>query len=268
MKVGLIGCGAIGGVIAKAIDKEIPHLQLTLLHDREKVKALKLAEELKTKPKIAEDIQGVVEGSDLIVEAASSKIVAQLLKLAMGKGKDVMIMSIGGVLDHLELLEGIKKEGRCRVFFPSGAIAGLDGLNAAREGEIQSVTLITSKPPRAFAGAPYIMQHKIELESIVQPTVIFEGSSREAVKAFPRNINVSAILSLAGVGMDETKVRIVADPHLLRNTHKIQIQGDFGEMEVLVRNVPSPDNPKTSLLAALSAVATLKKMISSVKIGT
>jgi aspartate dehydrogenase len=268
MKVGIIGCGAIGRVIAKAIDKKIPGLQIALVHDRERMKALKLVEELKTKPEIAEDVPEVVEGSDLTVEAASSKIVGQLLKLAMEKKKDVMVLSIGGALDHLELLERIGKEGGCRVFFPSGAIIGLDGLNAAREGKIRSVTLTTSKPPPAFAGAPYIVQHKIKLESITQPTVIFEGSSREAVKAFPRNINVSAVLSLAGVGMDKTKVRIVADPHLLKNTHKIEVQGDFGEMEVLIKNVPSPDNPKTSLLAALSAVATLKKMVSPLKIGT
>lgn len=268
MKVGLIGCGTIGSVMAKAMDGKIPGLYLVGIHDREKTKALKLREILKQKPEIVESIAEVFDRADLIVEAASPQIVGDLLELAVEKVKDLMIMSVGGLLNHLKLLERIRKERRLRVFLPSGAIAGLDGLNAAREGKIQSVTLITSKPPQAFAGAPYLREHKIQLKNILHPKIIFEGSSKEAVEAFPRNINVSAILSLAGVGVDKTRVRIIADPNLVTNTHRIQIKGDFGEMEIKVKNVPSPDNPKTSFIAALSAIATLRKIADPLKIGT
>ena len=268
MKVGLIGCGTIGSLLATTIDKEIPRLRLIAVHDQDKGKARKLAESLYTKPALALDVEEVVELSDLVIEAASPEIVGDLLKLVLKKKKDLMIMSVGGVLEHLELLEKVEKFGQSRVFFPSGAIAGLDGLNAARQGDIQSVTLVTSKPPQAFAGAPYVIQNRIDLNSITNPAVIFEGSSREAVRGFPRNINVSAILSLAGIGMDKTKVKIIADPSLVRNTHRIMIQGDFGDIEIKVENVPSPANPKTSMLAALSAIAMLKKIVNSVKIGT
>jgi len=268
MKAGLIGCGAIGREIAYAIDSQIPQLELFLVYDVEKKKADELVNKLKRKPKVGSDIQQVVTETDLTIEAASPKIVGELLTLAEKRGKDLMIMSIGGVLNHLELLNRIKKEGKCKIFFPSGAIAGVDGLNAAREKNIQSISITTSKPPKALLNAPYIIQNKIELENIKKPTLIFEGNCEEAIKAFPRNINVSATLSLAGVGMKKTKVKIIANPNITKNEHKIEVKGEFGEMEVVVRNVPSSINPKTSYLAALSAVATLRKMVSPVKIGT
>ena len=268
IKVGLIGCGAIGAEVARAIDGEIPQLRLSLILDREKTKIDVLMRELRRKPEIASSIQQLVEKTDLVVEAASSKVVGEVLRCAMEQGKDVLVMSIGGVLEHLDLLERIRKEGKCTIFLPSGAIAGLDGLSAAREKEIESILLTTSKPPQALAGAPYVHQHNIDLKNINKPTLIFEGSAGKAVKAFPKNINVSAALSLAGIGMEKTRVRIIADPTIRKNAHRIQINGVFGEMEVMLKNLPSPTNPKTSYLAALSAVATLKKMVNSVKIGT
>lgn len=268
MKIGLVGCGSIGRAVAKAIDEEINELQLVSVYDIDRKKAIDLINHLQKKPEIAENISQVIEKTDLTIEAASPRVVGELLKTVIEKKKDILIMSIGGVLDNLELIEKIKKGKDCRVFFPSGAIAGVDGLNAAREREIHSVTLTTCKPPQALAGAPYILQQGIDLESINKPTMIFEGSCREAVKAFPKNINISAILSIAGVGMDKTKVQIIADPELTRNIHKLKVKGDFGEMEVKIENVPYPTNPKTSYIAALSAIATLKKIVSPVKIGT
>jgi len=268
MKVGLIGCGAIGSEVAYAIDKEIRQIDLSIVYDIEKTKVDRLLSNLTKKPEVASSIRQVVEKANLTVEAASPQIVEELLTLALKKDKDILIMSIGGVLGHLDILEKIKKEGRCKVYFPSGAIAGLDGLNAAQEKEIYSITLTTTKHPQALAGAPYITRHKIKLKNIKKPTLIFEGTSMEAIKAFPRNINVSATLSLAGIGMEKTKVRIVADPGITKNKHKIEIKGVFGEMEIVVKNIPSATNPKTSYLAALSAVATLRKIVNPVKIGT
>jgi len=130
------------------------------------------------------------------------------------------------------------------------------------------VTLTTSKPPLALEGAPYIAKKGIDLKRINKPTLIFEGSCRQAIEAFPKNINVSATLSLVGIGIDKTKVCIIADPFLNRNVHHIVVQGNFGKIEIKVSNIPSPTNPKTSYLAALSAIATLKKIVSSLQIGT
>lgn len=268
MKVGIIGCGAIGKEIAEAIDKGIHKLELCSVYDTDKAKLNTIFKKFKKKPEIASSVAQVFEKADLIVEAASSDVVAELLTLALEKKKDLLVMSIGGALEHIDILEKINKAGGCQIFFPSGAIAGLDGLIAAREKEIFSLTLTTTKHPQALTGAPYITQHKIELENIKKPTLVFEGTPSEAIKAFPKNINVSATLTLACAEIQKIKVKILADPGVSRNEHRIEIRGVFGEIEITVKNVPSPANPKTSYLAALSAIATLRKIVTPVKIGT
>jgi len=266
IKVGLVGCGVIGTEIAKAIDKKIPVLRLVAICDRNEDKEHRLIQLLDSKPVLA-TIEGVIEASDLVIEAASAQVVGSLARKVIENGKDIMIMSVGGMVDYLYLFDEARKRG-CRIYFPSGAIAGLDGVKAAKEAHINSVTLTTSKPPSGLRGAPYVVERGIDLENIKERTVIFEGTCKEAVKAFPKNINVAASLSFAGIGIDKTKVRVIADPSLKRNVHHISLEGDFGKMETEVENVPSPFNPKTSYLAALSAIATLREIADTIHIGT
>jgi len=133
--------------------------------------------------------------------------------------------------------------------------------------KIDEVMLITIKPPGAFKNSKYVADHKIDLDAIKKPTPIFEGFAVDAVVHFPQNINVAATLSLAGIGFDKTCVRIIADPKATRNIHKLLVKGDFGVLEVEVRNVPSPQNPKTSYLAALSAVSAVKKIAGTIWVG-
>jgi aspartate dehydrogenase len=118
--------------------------------------------------------------------------------------------------------------------------------------------LTTTKSPKALAGAPFFETSKIKLDDITKSTVIYEGTAAEAVRAFPANVNVAAVLSLAGIGVDKTKVRIVADPQATTNQHEIAASGSFGEIIITVNNVPSPGNPKTSFLAVLSAIECLR----------
>ena len=128
--------------------------------------------------------------------------------------------------------------------------------------------LTTRKPPSRFAGAPYIKEHGIDLSPIRKATVLFKGTAADAVQAFPANVNVAGTLSLAGVGYDDTVVRVIADPGVTRNMHEIKVTGEFGALTVRVENVVSPDNPKTSYIAILSAIATLKKLTEPVWVGT
>ncbi|MBA7660637.1 L-aspartate dehydrogenase [subsurface metagenome] len=176
-------------------------------------------------------------------------------------------MSVGGLLGNEDLLDLAKKKD-CKIYLPSGALAGLDGVKSASVGRIDSITLTTRKPPEGLKGAPYIIRNKIDLDAIIKETVIFEGSANEAVEGFPKNINVSAALSLAGIGAEKTRVRIIADPNLKRNIHEVEVKGEFGRLVSRTENLPSPKNPKTSYLACLSAIATLKGIVSSIKIGT
>lgn len=267
LKVGLVGCGVIGGEIARTIDNQkIAGLELVAVCDRDKRKEDKLVRSLRKMP-AATDIEGVIEKVGLIIEAASPDIVGELVKKALSKGKDIMVMSVGGMIDHLHLFAEARKR-KCHIYFPSGAIAGLDGIKAAKEAHINSVTLETSKPPAGLEGAPYLLEKNINLRGIKDKIIVFEGSCQEAIKAFPKNINVAATLSFAGIGVEKTKVRIIADPSLKRNIHHIIVKGDFGKLEVTTENVPSPSNPRTSYLAVLSAIATLRQIVNSVKMGS
>ncbi len=266
MKIGIVGCGVIGRELAQAIDREIEEAQLVALTDINEEKAKELAGSLKEKPEIL-PLDELIERSDLIIEAASKDVVPSLARKVIDRGKDIMIMSVGGLLGNEDILD-LAKEKDCKIYLPSGALAGLDGVKSASIGRIDSVTLTTRKPPEGLKGAPYIKRNKIDLDAITKEKVIFEGSATEAVEGFPQNINVSATLSLAGIGAEKTKVRIIADPNLKRNIHEIEVKGEFGRLISRTENLPSPKNPKTSYLACLSAIATLKGIVSSIKVGT
>ncbi|HPE63046.1 MAG TPA: aspartate dehydrogenase [Methanothrix sp.] len=268
LKIGLVGCGAIGMEIAKAIDRGDVAAELVAVFDRNEDRARDLVKGLETKPMIS-DLEVLVERSDLVVEAASQRAVAGVAKAALERGRDLMIMSVGALMDQdlRRMVEGLAKDRSCRVYLPSGAISGLDGLKSAGAGRIDLVTLTTTKNPKGFVGAPYIEEKKIDLDGISKATVIFEGPAEEAVRAFPANVNVAATLSLTARG-SRVMVRIVADPGVDVNIHQITAEGDFGRITTRVENVPSPRNPKTSYLAALSAIATLRSIAEPIKIGT
>jgi aspartate dehydrogenase len=154
----------------------------------------------------------------------------------------------------------------CRIRVPSGAVAGLDGMKGAREGGITSVTMETRKPPRGLAGAPWIEQQKIDLDSITKETLVFEGPATEAVKAFPANVNVVAAVSLASIGPARTRIKIYAVPGQERNQHRVTVEGEFGRLTIEIENVPS-ENPRTGKLSYLSAIAMLRELGASVQIG-
>jgi aspartate dehydrogenase len=267
VKVGLIGCGAIGTLIAKYIETD-GNFELSYLLDDEMEKCESLSRELRGKPPCVIRVQDM-EGVGLIIEAASQECVRERVPGAIEKA-DVMIMSVGALADG-ELFRQIRKkaeEKRRRIYIPSGAIAGLDGLKAAAQAGLTGVTLTTRKPIKALENAPWIIKNDIALHSIRKPTVIFEGSAKQAAEWFPTNVNVAVTLSLAGIGTDQTKVKIIADPFLERNQHEISAEGKFGTMTVKLENVPMPKNRKTSQLAALSAIATLKRIAENVQVGT
>ena len=157
---------------------------------------------------------------------------------------------------------------RCCLYLPSGGVVGIDGLKAARIGKIHRAMITTRKPPQGFEDAPYVIKHGIKLKNLKEEKVLFEGNAIAAVKGFPKNINVSATLSLAGIGAKKTKVRIIATPHMLVNVHEIYVVGDFGSFYTRTENFPSEQNPRTSRLAMLSAIATLERILKNVKIGT
>jgi len=262
MKIGVIGCGAIGSVLCRFIDDKLRDHRLVAVCDIDKEKVEKLVKSLKDKP-IITDIDTLIGKSELVVEAVSSSIVRPLMEKCIKNKKHLMVMSVGGVIQNMDLLDKLT----ARLFIPSGAICGIDGVKAANIESIKSATITTTKSPRGLEGAPYIIKNKIDLKKIKKKTKIFEGNALEAINGFPKNVNVSATLSLAGIGAEDTKVKIVVDPEIERNMHEIEIIGSFGKLYTRTENIVSHLNPKTSHLAVLSACATLKRLTGFMKIG-
>ncbi len=270
LRIGVIGCGTIGTSICRAIDDGMIEAELVAVYDRHTEGVEKLKSSLKNCRPETLEVMEMSRQIDLLVECASQEAVYEMIPVALAAHCDVMIMSVGALADDKlhRTIEKLAKDNNCKVYLPSGAIVGLDGLKSAAVEEIYSVTLTTQKPPGGLAGAPFVIRNDIDLDKITGKTVIFEGPASEAVSAFPANVNVAATLSLAGIGFDRTRVRIVANPALTRNIHEITVEGAFGEFTTRIENIPSPTNPRSSFLAPLSAIATLKKIANPFQIGT
>jgi len=265
LKVGLVGCGAIGTEIARAFQTKFRHTaRLAYICDRNQDAVRRFQKKFKHRYSPL-SIPELIQKSDLIVEAASQHAVRQVVPLALKSGKRVLVLSVGGLL-HLPQV--FKSNFKGLLYVPSGAVGGIDALLAARQGKIKRVFITTKKPLKSLKGAPF-WQHKAWLnKKITKPVTIFQGTALEAIHLFPQNINVAATLSLAGIGPEKTKVRIMTSPDYKRNIHEITIEGDFGRIQAVSENVPSKQNPKTSFLAILSAISCLEKIFSNIKIGT
>lgn len=270
-RIGLLGCGAIGTQIALAINSGQVQAELTHVYDYDKSKAESLVARLDKKPIIVENPHLLSSNNvDLVVEAASQDAIKNHALSIIQNRKDLMIMSVGALLDEsvFDILFDACHEFKKRIYLPSGAIAGLDAIKSVKS-ELESVTLITTKNPKALAGAKFFEKKNMDVHSIKEKTVIFDGAAKEAVTLFPANINVAALLSLAGLGSEKTLVKIVADPNTNKNTHQIEASGIFGKISIQVENVPDNTNPKTSRLAILSAIECLRTICSDdIKIGT
>lgn len=258
-RVGIIGCGTIGGQLALAVDAgQVKNAVLVSLFDIVKGSARNLSGKLKSSPKAHDDFDGFMsQDCDVVVEAASQDAARKFAKPVLDAGRDLLIMSVGALADG-QLLASLQSS-RGRIYIPTGAIAGIDAIRAVKH-LLDSVTLTTTKAPKALAGAPFFETSEIKLDKIVERTVIYEGPAADAVRKFPANVNVAAVLSLAGIGFDKTKVRIVADPAFTTNQHEIAATGSFGKFQFTVNNVPSPGNSKTSYLAVLSAIECLRSV--------
>jgi aspartate dehydrogenase len=276
--IGIIGCGAIGTQVAKAIDGgRINNTAIAFLYDADKTAIKGLAEKLNAKNNTAcfSDFTDLISStefkkSNLVLECASQDAVRLFARRLLESGKDMIIMSVGALTDNallLDLLDLSVRNGTSLVL-PTGAIAGIDAIRSAREG-LESVMLITTKTPKALEGAPFFKKNTIRLDAINKKTIIFNGTAADAVLNFPANVNVASILALAGLGMQKTMVRIVVDPRIHYNQHEIIAEGKFGKLNIKLKNNQAEGNPKTSFLAILSAIETVRSTSNrGLRIGT
>jgi len=255
MKVLLVGCGALGSAIAKGV-AAMPGASLELF-DVDHAKAVAVARE--TAAPVLRALDDGLAGADLVVEAASQAALKELAPKVLSRGKTLVALSVGALVDapFLDEVTRLARDKHGRLLVPSGALAGLDAIRGAAEAGLDDVTLVTAKPPEGFG-----------MSGLTEAKVLYEGSATDAVKKYPKNVNVAAALSLAGVGFERTRVRIVADPALKANTHTVVARGAFGELTCRVENRPSPQNPASSYLASLAAIALIRRFVSPVQIGT
>jgi aspartate dehydrogenase len=240
-RVGIIGCGAIGSLIAKAFENGTIKCDELILFDYNMEKSLKLQQSLSLVCRVVNDVEGMVQRHPgIIVEAASQQAAKEYIGRILRENIELVVMSTGALLE-LDIEKG-------RVHVPSGAVGGLDAISSAALAGIHEVVLTTRKNPRVLG-----VERK-------QRETVYQGTAEEAVKLFPREMNVAATLALA-VRPVKVKVEVVADPDVRRNTHEISVKWKYGEMFLRFENEPHPENPGTSALAAWSAIRLLQDLL-------
>ena len=253
MKVGIIGCGAIANIIATSIVPEDNGIDIEYFFDKDIERAENLASLAGGVAVL--NFDEILDNADLILECAAPVSVREYAPKVLERGIDMIVMSVGALMDSEfhQQLECIAKKHNSRIHLPSGAIVGLDGINAVAKFGLREVTLVTRKSPKSLG------------KDVDEELVLFEGKASEAVKEFPLNINVAATISIAC--QRDIDVKIIVDPKVNRNVHEITVKGDFGEFKTITENLPCEANPKTSMLAALSAIRLLKSFNETICVG-
>ncbi|MBI5024090.1 MAG: DUF108 domain-containing protein [Candidatus Omnitrophica bacterium] len=268
LKIGIVGCGAIGGGIARYILKELKKdCQLTGLYDIEYGRVERLRREFSAGPIGKSSLQALLKSCDLMIEAVNASSTREIVRGALLQKRNVIAMSVGKLLDAQDLFDLARKRG-CHLLIPSGAIAGIDAVKSASLARIRGINLTTRKPLNGFANNSYLIKKGVDLAAIKKETILFKGNVASAVRFFPQNINVAATLALASQAKDKITVCIMTSPEYKNNSHEVEIIGDFGRIVTRTDNVVSPENPKTSYLAVLSGMQTLKQFCQGTGIGT
>jgi aspartate dehydrogenase len=267
LNVAVAGFGAIGKVVAERLDRGIDGLILVAVSARNIARA-EAAMAGFARPVPVVPLARLAESeADIVVECAPAAVLREITEPAVAAGRTLITLSCGALLDNFDLVELARRHGG-RILVPSGALLGLDAVQAASEGGIARVHMITRKPPNGLDGAPYLVAHAIEVLGIAAPRCVFTGSAREAARGFPANVNVAAALALAGIGPDRTTIEIWADPAVDRNIHRIEVEAEAARLSMQIENVPSLENPKTGRLTPLSVIALLRKLSTPLAIGT
>jgi aspartate dehydrogenase len=271
MRIGIIG----GGAIARLV---LEHLRDGALGDVQPVAIAGRGPQSRGRP-LAEafgvpyvvGLEALAAARpEAVVEAASHEAVREYGEPLLARGISFVALSGGALCDDAlrDRLERAAAQHRALLYVPAGGIGGLDALKAVCLAGADEVSIAVTKPPPAWKGIPYVEKLGIDLDRLGAATVLFEGSAREGVPHFPANVNIAAVLSMAGIGFDRTKLKVVADPALKFNTHFIVISGKTGRIDIKFESVAMPDNPKTSMLACFSALAAIRELGRSTRYGT
>ena len=248
--IGVAGVGAIGSAVCTALQDGINGLALCAISDPEPNITLPV-------PNVS--FPQLVDMADIVIECLPPAIAPDLIHRTLDAGKNLIIISACALLSDPDILTRIRTFSG-RVYVPSGALSGIDGVASLAQMGIKAARIKTTKKPQGYIGAPYIADNIIDLSAISQPERLFIGSAQEAALGFPANVNVAATLSLAGIGPENTQVEIWADPAINGNSHEIEVIGEHSTIRTQILNTPDPTNPKSSMLAAQSIIRTLRNL--------
>jgi aspartate dehydrogenase len=265
LTVAVAGLGAIGLPLARALDDGVDGLRLVSVAARDRRKAAANLTRFRDPPALVPLPE--LAQADIVVEAVPASLFEAVAVPALEAGRIFVPCSVGALLPRTHLLRlAVARQGR--IVVPTGALLGLDAVRALAERPVDSVTLVTRKPPGGLAGAPYLKAHKIKVTGLTAPLLVFDGNAADAAAGFPANVNVAAALALAGIGPIRTKVQIWADPTVTRNTHTITVEAAAARLTMTIENVPSADNPRTGRITPLSLLACLRGLVAPLKVGT
>lgn len=271
MRLALLGGGTIARLVLEHLRHgEIPGIEVVALAGRSTVSRGAILAREHAVPYVVGGAALRAARPDAVLEAASHEAVREHLVALLEAGISVLVLSAGALVeDRLRAAaESAAAASGALLYVPSGGIGGLDALKGACAAGVEEVTIQVAKPPAAWKGIAYVEALGVDLGRLDGPTTLFEGSAREGVPHFPQNVNIAAVLALAGIGFDRTRLRVVADPGLRTNTHTIHVKGASGRFTVFLENVPAPENPKTAWLACYSALAALRELTSRHRYGT
>jgi aspartate dehydrogenase len=267
MRVGLAGFGTAGQEVARRlVAGAIPGVTLAAVTARDLDKAGANAATLDPPPKVV-PLEKLPEHAEVIAECATAEALPEILRICLGAGRTVLVVSAAGLLAVPDA-EGLARRNGGRLRIANGALPGLDSLRCAREGTIQSVKLTSRLRPDSLAHEDYVLGRGFDFSARppAEPVRVFQGSAREAAKAFPRHFHVAVALSIAGIGFDRTELEVWADPAVAGAVHQVDVDADDIGLSMISRNRPSA-NPRTSRIVAPSIIAGLRAMVAPLVAG-
>lgn len=267
LRLGIAGLGTIGLDVARRVDAgDAGRMVVAAVAARDRGKAACNIANFRNRPAVVPPGE-IGAHCDVVLECAPGAVFGEIAHSALDHGRIFIPLSVCALLDRPELVEKAKKTG-ARIIVPTGALIALDAVRAVAQGEVESIALVTRKPPRGLKSAPHIVENGIDLEHLSEPLLVFSGSAREAARGFPANVNVCAALALSGIGADVTMIEIWADPTVAHNTHTVTVKSEISNFTATIQNVPSEENPATGKVTALSALATLQRLTAPLVVGT
>lgn len=271
MRIGIAGGGSIARLVLEHIDKgDLGDARVVGILGREGSASCRALAQQYGIAFTANPDELIAMRPDAVVEAASHEWVRTHAERVLAAGIPLIVLSAGALSDDelRQRLESAARASGALLYVPSGGIGALDAVKAAAVSGIDEAMIRTAKPPRAWKGISYVEGLGVDLDALEEPRVLYDGPARAGVRHFPQNVNIAAVLSMAGIGFDRTRLVAVADPTIVRNTHVITVKAVTGEISITLQNIPSPENPKTAWLACYSALAAIRQLQSPIRYGT